>query len=343
MTQRNLAVELRPRRLSEMVGQDALVQDVRNMFSGGNIPISILITGEYGSGKTTLAYILALSFNCTHQKQFGEPCDYCLENTEAFSIIERNCALMSTKDEMQEFLPTIRSYPQFGKYRIVILDEMQQLSAAAQQTLLKEFERKDSINIFIICTTNPEKINQGLKDRSTVFPIPMLTKDCIARTVHNTIAQCKMPPRDPDPLIKCLQDAFVFSSRLVVKATEAYLSGMTAERAIVSIRDAGEIDFLALYKAVSWGKWDEVRTQMEKAKPVDATPIKMRLSAFFRSDLLRAKTSNRAALLASFIEALGSASAVETGLELSMVCSVLYKICQIVNENKKPIVIRKVA
>lgn len=336
MTQRNLAVELRPRRLSEMIGQDQLVQDVRNMFSAGTVPISILITGEYGSGKTTLAYILAFAFNCTHQKMFGEPCDYCLENSEMFAIIERNCALMTTKDEMQEFLPTLRSYPSWGKYRIIILDEMQQLSAAAQQTLLKEFERKDAVNIFIICTTNPDKINQGLKDRSIVFPIPMLTKECIARTVNNTIANANMPSRDPEPLIRCLQDAYVFSSRLVVKATEAYLSGMTAERAIVSIRDAGEIDYLALFDAVSWGKWDEVRAQMEKAKPVDAAPIKMRLSAMFRTKLLKAPTGVRANLLSKFITALAETSAVETGLELSMVCSALYKICQTVNENKKP-------
>jgi hypothetical protein len=62
----------------------------------------------------------------------------------------------------------------------------------------------------------------------------------------------------------------------------------------------------------------------------------MRLSAFFRNDLLNAPPGVRAELLAKFISALGEASAVETGLELSMVCGVIYQICQIVNENKKP-------
>ena len=339
MTKRNLSVELRPRRLSEMVGQDNLVRDIRNAFKTGTIPLAVLLTGGYGSGKTTIAHILALVFNCEHQKQFGEPCVDCLNNEEIFSIIEHNCALISTKDEMQDLLRTVRSYPTYGKYRVIILDEAQQLSAAAQQALLKEFEKKEDVNIYIIGTTNPAKINQGLKDRSIPFSIPELTPQGVTAVVQNTMKlaaeQFQIPSQDLSPLVKCLHSAFITSSRNVVMATEMYLSGMSPEKAI-TIKDAGEIDFFALYKAVGWGKWDLARAMLAKAKPVEAAAIKMRLSAFFRNDLLNAPPGVRAELLAKFISALGEASAVETGLELSMVCGVIYQICQIVNENKKP-------
>lgn len=329
---RNLTVELRPRRLSEMVGQDQLVQDIRNKFSGGSVPIVVLLTADFGMGKTTIANILALSFNCTHSDVFGEPCDACLENEDLLNVIEHDCAMFTKKEELEEFLPVLSSYPNYGKYRIVILDEMQQMSDKAQQLLLKTLEQ-DSVNIFIIPTTEPDKINAGIRGRCVPFAIPQMTNEGIRALVDSTMRLAQerfsIQPRDPEPLIKALISADIRGSRNVVMATDMYLSGQRAEQAIV-IKEAGELNFDALYNAVSWGRWDEARSLIASAKPADAAMIKMRLSANFRFKLLQTKPGPRADKLAAFIQELGEAKAVESGLEFSLVVSALYRICKVV-------------
>lgn len=334
MTHRNLSIELRPQRLSEIVGQDTLVKDIRNAFSNGNVPLAIFLNGEYGSGKTTIARILSVAFNCTHSAVFGEPCDDCLANADMLSIIERDCAILSTKDEMAEFLPTLRSYPAYGPHRTVILDEMQQLSAPAQTLLLKTLEEGDSVNIFIIPTTHPDKINKGIIGRSVPFAVPLLTKSGVEALVLNTMKLAKerfdIEPIDPAPLVKVLQDASITSGRNVVMATDLYLSGMDPERAI-TVKEAGEIDYASLCEAVSWGKWDVARGILGKAKPVDGDVIKMRLSAHFRYKLLAAPSGRRAELLSLFIQELAANNVVESGLQLSAVVGTVYRICQMVS------------
>lgn len=339
-TRRNLSVELRPQRLSEMVGQDALIKSIRNTFSGGAVPVLVLLTGSFGAGKTTIAQILALSFNCTHQVQFGEPCDACLENEAMFNIIEYNCAVKSTKEETIELIKSIQSYPNFGTYKVIFLDEIQRLSDAAQQALLKELETGEASNIFIAGTTNPEKINDGIKGRSIPFAVPELTPKGVEAVVANTMRLAKeryqIESRDPAPLIHELYTATITSSRNIVTATELYLSGMPAANAIV-VKEAGDVDFAALNVAVGQGQWSTARAILSNAKPVEAAQVKMRLSAYFRFKLLATPSGPRADLLSLFIKELGDASAVESGLELSLVVSCVYRICQTIESVKNKV------
>jgi replication-associated recombination protein RarA len=337
LTHRNLSVELRPKRLSEIIGQDSLVNDIRNKFSKGSVPLVIFLNGEYGSGKTTIARILASSFNCTHSHVFGEPCDVCLENADMFHIIERDCAVLSTKDEMELFLPTLHFYPNYGPYRIIILDEMQQTSAPAQTLLLKALEDVNSFNIFIIGTTHPDKINKGIIGRSVPFAMPLLDNSGIEALVLNTIKlageRFGIEPRDPAPLVKALQNALITGGRNVVMATDLYLSGMAPEKAI-TVKEAGEVDYASLNRAVSQGDWESCRKVLDKAKPVDGDQIKMRVSAHFRSHLLRSTAGPRAELLSQFIRELAANNVVEAGLQLSAVVGTIYRICHIINEIK---------
>jgi replication-associated recombination protein RarA len=336
-TRRNLSVELRPQRLSELVGQEGVVASLRRNFGAGSVPIGILLTGSFGQGKTTIARILGMAFNCTHQVQFGETCVDCLDNADMFNIFELNCADLTTIDQMKEFLPKLLPYPNFGKYRIIILDEAQQMSDKAQQILLTPLEELDSHNIFIFCTSNPAKINQAVKDRCKPFAIPDLkpagVTALVNRTVELAVSRYGMPSIPMDPLIEMLHTAQVFSSRNVVMAVEMFLEGSTAAQAIV-IKDAGEVDYFSLNAAVGQGKWEPARKILQMAKPADGAQVKMRLSAFFRYKLLETPAGSRADLLSLFIRELGDAAAVESGLELSLVVSAVYRICQTI-ENVK--------
>jgi DNA polymerase III gamma/tau subunit len=336
MTRRNLTVELRPRRLSELIGQDRLVQDLRNNLND-KVPIGILLGGSFGAGKTTIARILAVSFQCTHQEQFGEPCDECLENEDMFNISERNCAELRTIDAMREFLPTLLSYPNFGRYRVIILDEAQQITKDAQQTLLKPFEDKDSVNIFIICTSEPTKINGAIKDRCVPFAVPELKPKGVETLVQNTmklaLERFGMESREPEPLIKVLHTAQMTSSRNIVMAVDQYLSGSAPEQAIV-IKEAGEVDYYTLFRFVSQGDWNSAREILKQAKPTDAIEIKTRMSGYFRNKLVETAPGQRADLLSMFIREMVDNNVDEYGLQLSGVVASIYKICRIVTDIK---------
>lgn len=337
MTYRNLSVELRPQRLSEMVGQDELVANIRGQFSTGQVPIAMLLTGSFGTGKTTIARILGLSFQCDHGTAFGEPCNACVENEDMFHIIERNCAELTTLESVKEFIPTLFNYPNFGKYRVIILDEAQQMSDKAQQALLKHGE-VDGVNIFIFCTSDPTKINQAVKDRAIPFAIPEMSNSDVVALVQNTmsLAQSRfgIEPRDPEPLIKVLHTAQMKSSRNIVMATDMFLHGAKPEQAIV-IKEAGQIDYYSLFRYASQGDWEKSRFILANAKPADGDQLKTRMSAHFRDILIKTPAGSRADLLSSFIRELAEHNVVEAGLQLSATISTIYRICQTVNEIKQ--------
>jgi DNA polymerase-3 subunit gamma/tau len=332
---RNFATELRPNSLSDLIGQERLVERIRGTFQGGNVPIGVLLTGSFGAGKTTIARILALAFNCTHSMTFGEPCEECKANEDMFNIIERNCAKLTKKEEMEELVDELQTYPSYGPYRIVILDELQQASKAAQNVILKPMEEKDSINIFIIGTSDPSKIEKAIKDRCIPFAIPDLNREGVAALVLSTMTQADLrfgvTPRDPQPLITALYSASMTSSRTIVTATELYLYGSKPEEAVTQVLEAGDIDFYALFKEIIKGNWDGSREYLTAARPTDAKELKSRLSAYFRDQLMKTPSGPRGDLLALFIKELAANDTEDVGLALSTIIGTIYRICGIVN------------
>jgi DNA polymerase-3 subunit gamma/tau len=163
----------RPQAFSEIVGQEHIVQTLSNAITMGLISHAYLFSGPRGSGKTTLARILAKAVNCQDRKSF-EPCNKCFSCQEimegrAIDLIEIDAASNRGIDDVRELREGIRFSPTRLKYKVFIVDECHQLSREAANALLKTLEEPPPHAIFILATTEIQKMIPTIISRCQRF------------------------------------------------------------------------------------------------------------------------------------------------------------------------------
>ncbi|MBQ9324150.1 MAG: DNA polymerase III subunit gamma/tau [Clostridia bacterium] len=174
----------RPSTFSEMVGQEGIMTALRNQVAGGRIAHAYLFCGTRGTGKTSTAKILSRAVNCLNPHD-GDPCCEC-ENCrrilegESLDVMEIDAASNNGVDQVRELRDTVQYPPQFGTYKVYIIDEVHMLSVAAFNALLKTLEEPPEYVIFILATTEPQKLPATILSRCQRFDFGRIPAEKIA-------------------------------------------------------------------------------------------------------------------------------------------------------------------
>lgn len=177
----SLAVKHRPKHLKELVGQKHIVTQIEGMLKTKKLPSTILLEGNTGSGKTTTARLLATYINCKTMNACGE-CLSCTMMKDAASpdYHELNMGSNGKVDDARAYARQAQMSPQ-GRRRIMVLDEAHALTGAAAQALLKVLEEPPEKTIWILCTTNPEKLLPTILNRCVRMTIKPVEPEVIMR------------------------------------------------------------------------------------------------------------------------------------------------------------------
>lgn len=169
------ARKYRPQKFSDVFSQEFVTQTLKNAIINNKIAHSYLLSGPRGVGKTTIARIFAKALNCQNQKN-GEPCNKCNSCIEITSgihpdVFELDAASNRGIDDVRAIQDATKFFPLKGKYKFFIVDEVHMLTQQAFNALLKILEEPPEYLIFILATTNPEKIPVTITSRCQRFPL----------------------------------------------------------------------------------------------------------------------------------------------------------------------------
>lgn len=174
-----LARKYRPRQFSEVVGQEAVVRTIQNAIKENRLGHAYLFSGMRGVGKTTVARILAKALNC-EQGPTPEPCNQCsicraINEESLLDFIEIDGASNRGIEDVKALRDSIQYEPMHSRYRVIIIDEVHQLSRDAFNALLKTLEEPPSRTVFIFATTEFHKVPRTIASRCQHFVFKRLS------------------------------------------------------------------------------------------------------------------------------------------------------------------------
>ena len=243
----------RPQTFGDVIGQDAITTTLRNAVATKQVSHAYLFTGPRGTGKTSCSKILAKAVNCL-QPQTGEPCNQCeicqaINANSLNDVIEIDAASNNGVEQIRDIRDKVKYAPTRAAYKVYIIDEVHMLSTGAFNALLKTLEEPPAQVIFILATTEPQKIPATIISRTQRFDFRRITASTILERLE-FILKAKQVPYDEQGL------------KLIAQAAEG------------GMRDALSI----LDQALSL---DNKRLTLDNAIQVTGTVDKKQLEAYF--------------------------------------------------------------
>ena len=173
---KGLSLKYRPQSFDEVIGQDVMVQIIKNAIKMDRIPNAYLLTGIRGVGKTTTARIIAKAINCKNSESAEKKCEgFChceaITNSNHIDVLEMDAASKTGIDDIRELIDSAKYYPTSAKYKVFIIDEVHMLSKQAFNGLLKTLEEPPPHLKFILATTEVKKIPLTIISRCQRFDL----------------------------------------------------------------------------------------------------------------------------------------------------------------------------
>jgi DNA polymerase-3 subunit gamma/tau len=212
--QRSLYRRHRPRTFAEVVGQEPVVRTLRNAVERGKVHHAYLFVGSRGTGKTSMAKILAACLNCERGPTI-EPCGECdscvsIARATSLDVIEMDAASNNSVDDIRELRDSVAYAPVSGRRKVYILDEAHMLSTAAWNAFLKTLEEPPPNTVFVLATTEASKVPATVVDRCHRFDFHRPTVEQIASVVRRAAQaeSIEIPPAAVAALARAATGSF---------------------------------------------------------------------------------------------------------------------------------------
>lgn len=183
----------RPEVFEDIIGQKHIVKILENQIRTGTVSQAYLFAGTHGTGKTSTARILAKAVNCIGDADLP-PCGKC-ENCEAIregrfpDVVELDAASNNGVDDLRSIIEMVKYPPAVGKYKVYIIDEVHMLSTAAENAFLKTLEEPPEHAIFILATTDPQKVRATIRSRCMQLNFRRVTEEELAEGMQRICAK----------------------------------------------------------------------------------------------------------------------------------------------------------
>ena len=249
----------RPEVFEDIIGQKHIVKILENQIRTGTVSQAYLFAGTHGTGKTSTARILAKAVNCTGEADLP-PCGKC-ESCESIregrfpDCIELDAASNNGVDDLRAIIEMVKYPPAVGKYKVYIIDEVHMLSTAAENAFLKTLEEPPEHAIFILATTDPQKVRATIRSRCMQLNFKRVTEDELVEGMQRICAKRGINAT-PDALatIASRADGSVRDALSILEqCTAAGDSELTRAAVLDYTGAAGEDFFIALTGAVIAG------------------------------------------------------------------------------------------
>ena len=188
------ARKYRPSTFRSVVGQPSLTHTLKTAIASGRLAHAYLFCGPRGVGKTTCARIFAKTINCEHPTPEGEACNECpscraFNEQRSYNINELDAASNNSVDNIRDLTEQVRIPPQTGRYRVFIIDEVHMLSQAAFNAFLKTLEEPPEYAIFILATTEKQKVIPTILSRCQIYDFARITVPDIVQQLQYVCEQ----------------------------------------------------------------------------------------------------------------------------------------------------------
>ncbi|MEH2257304.1 DNA polymerase III subunit gamma/tau [Nostoc sp.] len=297
----------RPKSFAELVGQEAIATTLTNAIGTSKIAPAYLFTGPRGTGKTSSARILAKSLNCLKGDQpTAEPCGVCevcqgITKGYALDVIEIDAASNTGVDNIRELIEKAQFAPVQCRYKVYVIDECHMLSTQAFNALLKTLEEPPRYVVFVLATTDPQRVLPTIISRCQRFDFRRIQLEAMVKHL-SAIASYENIHISPDAvtLVAQLSQGGLRDAESLLDQLGLLAGEVTPERVWDLVGTVSEQDLLALLNAIAQDKPEAVLdcTHYILDRGREPLTILQNLAAFYR-DLLIAKTApNRHDLVA---------------------------------------------
>lgn len=190
----------RPQTFEQVLGQTATVKTLRRQIEAGRIAHAYLFCGCRGTGKTTMAKLMSRAINCQNPNH-GDPCGQCdacraIMNETTMDVLELDAASNNSVDNIRELLEQVRYPAQIGRYKVYIIDEVHMLSTAAFNALLKTLEEPPAHVVFILATTEPQKLPATILSRVQRYDFGRIPSGLMVERMREALSDLGLAAED---------------------------------------------------------------------------------------------------------------------------------------------------